>query len=860
LDTTSTLPHWIKVLLDLLSQITGGRGGIDHVIVNYVIAGMLYAALYVVARNKYRTDPQPREHMLQWGFGFGMCREFFMLSMAVIEALGWVGHAQLHAIFPPFEHMLRGVAFILIAGAFLNYLINDASLTRRYIQFGVASVLLAYAVTAWPWAAQLAADPKIVFGKTWYDLYWHANASIWIMIAGSALINRTSGTVRNWVITALALIFLHEFLKIPDILLNEVYEKIFAPIRVLLYLVAIPILGYIYVREQSLERLQNLSLLKQRSLEVETALQSLSISNQKLSDSEELLQVTFDSIGDAVITTDTQGRVQWLNPVAERLTGWLKSEVQDLPLAKIYKTVDDNTREPVANAISACLTQNKAIKLTSHTSLISRYGHLYPIEESAAPICGADGKIRGAVLVFHDVSEKRRSDVEIKHRATRDMLTGLINRTEFESRLSRTLENVHKHQEPSVLLFIDLDQFKVVNDACGHSVGDQLLRQVSILLESCVREQRDVVARLGGDEFSIILEHCDITQAQHIAQIICDKLDEYRYPYDGRRFRVGASIGLVPIDQRWSNIASLMKAADISCYAAKEAGRNRLHVWVDSDSMMNARAGEMQWVNRIEHALDNNRFELFGQRVEPIAGRTEALHIEVLLRLREFDGSLILPEAFFPSAERFHLATRIDRWVLRNTFDFLSVLQQPAQLKLLSINLSGHSISDRVFQSDVLEMIHAAQFPPNKLCFEITETAAITNIGEAKKFIDTMRALGVKIALDDFGAGASSFSYLKVLPVDYLKIDGHFVTHLLNDQLAYAAVNCFKDVAKILGITTVAEFVEREDTRQALEKIGIDLMQGHLIHQPEPLLNLFQITTNDGIKSDPESPIFGIAI
>ncbi len=855
MDTTTTLPHWIKVFLDLLSQFTGGRGGIDHVIVNYAAAGILYAVLFIVARKKYRTDPQPRERMLQWGFGFAAGREFFMVGMAAIQTLGWLSPLELHKVFPPFEHFLLGVGLILIAGAFLSYLINDASLARKYIQFGVASAVLAYALTAWPWATLLAANPKMVFGKTWYDLYWHANASIWILIAAHVLVNRTSGRVRNLVITALALFFLYEFLKIPDILLDEVYENIFAPIRVLLYLLAIPILGYIYVREQAIERQHNLDLLKKRSAEVETALQSLSSSNQQLSDSQELLQVTFESIGDAVITTDLHGRVQWLNPVAERLTGWLKHEVQGVPLAKIYKTIDDSTKAPVANSVSACLTQNQVIKLTGHTSLISRYGTICAIEESAAPICGADGKSRGAVLVFHDVSEKRRSDVEIKHRATHDMLTGLINRTEFESRLYRMLENIHKDKASGVLLFIDLDQFKLVNDACGHSIGDQLLRQISILLQSCVREECDIVARLGGDEFGAILDGCDIAQAEHIAQIICNKLDDYRYPHDGRRFRVGASIGLVPIDQRWTNITGLMKAADISCYAAKEAGRNRVHVWLDSDSMVSARAGEVQWVNRIEHALDENSFELFGQRVEPISGRSEQLHIEVLLRLREFDGSLVLPQAFLPSAERFHLATRIDRWVLKHTFGFLTMLQNVAQLKLVCINLSGHSISDRVFQSDVLAMIHAAQFPPDKLCFEITETAAITNIGEAKKFIDLMRALGVKIALDDFGAGASSFSYLKELPVDFLKIDGHFVTSLLNDKLAYAAVNCFQDVAKILGITTVAEFVESEDTRQALEKIGIDLIQGHLIHEPEPLTNLFQISKTDPVKVAPTANV-----
>jgi diguanylate cyclase (GGDEF)-like protein len=421
------------------------------------------------------------------------------------------------------------------------------------------------------------------------------------------------------------------------------------------------------------------------------------------------------------------------------------------------------------------------------------------------------------------------------------MLTGLINRSEFESHLARELDIIKQDNLTHALLFIDLDQFKIVNDTCGHAIGDQLLRQISILLQSCLREH-DTIARLGGDEFGIILRRCDITEAQNIAKIICDKLDDYRYPHENRRFRIGASIGLVVLDRRWTNITSPMKAADISCYAAKEEGRNRVHIWVDSDNMMNARAGEMVWVNRIEQALDENRFVLFGQHIEPITGPIETLHIEVLLRMREYDGSLILPDSFIPSAERFQMATRIDRWVLKNTFEFLANLKAITRLKLLSINLSGHSISDQVFQNDVLEMIRTATFPAKKLCFEITETAAITNIGETKKFIAAMRSLGVKIALDDFGIGASSFGYLKELPVDFLKIDGHFMNRLLNDKLDHAAVSCFHEVAKIMGVTTVAECVEREDTRQALEKIGIDMIQGHLIHHAEPLWFLFETT------------------
>ena len=559
---------------------------------------------------------------------------------------------------------------------------------------------------------------------------------------------------------------------------------------------------------------------------------------RELAEKHELLRVTLHSIGDAVITTDAHGRVQWLNPVAERMTGWPNEAARDQPLGQVFHIVNELTREPEVNPFERCLAEDVHVGQLDQTLLISRHGVEYGIEDSAAPIRDEDGAMLGVVLVFHDVTEQRRMGHEMNFRATHDELTGLVNRAEFDKRLTRVLSEAHEHDSSHALMYIDLDQFKLVNDACGHSVGDQLLCQVTNLLQGCVRA-RDTLARLGGDEFGVILEHCNVDQAHRVAQDICDQMSEFRFIHDGRRFRIGTSIGLVPLDKRWATTASVLQAADTSCYAAKEVGRNRVHAWYDTDQAMRARKGEMQWASRLEQALDENRFILYGQRIAAIHQDTQGLHCEVLLRLKDTDGSVIPPGAFLPAAERFHMASRIDRWVVRHVFEWLASQGEALdQIDTIAVNLSGQSISDSTFHQFMQELIAETSVDVRKLCLEITETSAITNLADAGAFIDGMRQRGVRMALDDFGSGASSFGYLKTLPVDYLKIDGQFIKALVNDPLDQATVRCFCEVARVLGIKTIAEFVETEDTLHALRKLGVDHAQGYLLHKPQPLTEL----------------------
>jgi diguanylate cyclase len=554
----------------------------------------------------------------------------------------------------------------------------------------------------------------------------------------------------------------------------------------------------------------------------------------KLAEQHELMRITLQSIGDAVITTDALGNIVWMNPVAERLTSWSTEDAHGQSLREVFHVVNTHTREVIPNPATVCLLE-KYVGMPHDTTLISRDGSEYGIQESASPMLSERGEVLGVVIVFHDVTEQRKMTGEMRFRATHDSLTSLINRAEFESRLGRLLQTAHNEQTENALLYIDLDQFKIVNDSCGHAVGDQLLIQVSKMLGESVRA-RDTLARLGGDEFAILLERCPQAQAQRVAQQICDRMEDFRFMHDGRRFRVGTSIGLVPVDQRWITPEAIMQAADGACYAAKEGGRNRVHTWFDSDASVAARHGEMQWTTRIEQALDDDEFVLHGQRIKALSDGAIGLHAEVLVRMKDADGSLIMPNAFLPAAERFQLASRIDKLVLRRTLDWMLRVGSLQHIENISVNLSGKSVGDRAFHRWAIEQLQGVGIEIcQRLSIELTETAAVTNLTDAVTFIKQVRGLGVRVALDDFGSGASSFGYLKTMPVDLLKIDGQFVRDLASDPLDEAAVRSFANVAKVIGVKTVAEYVESAAILDKVTEIGIDFAQGFYLFEPEPL-------------------------
>lgn len=560
---------------------------------------------------------------------------------------------------------------------------------------------------------------------------------------------------------------------------------------------------------------------------------------QTLAQAHEHLRVIMDSIADAVITTDTRGKVQYLNPVAVALTGWTLKEAVGKPSTEVFHIIEEATRRPALNPIKLCLKEKKVTSIAKNTLLISRDGSECGIENSVSPIRDKDGNTIGVVLVFHDVTEQRKMAEEISYRASHDVLTGLVNRAEFENRLNHFIQDNREADMQNAMMYIDLDRFKVINDSCGHAAGDKVLKDIAEVMHTCIRTT-DTLARIGGDEFAVILYKCNTQQAMKIAKNICKVVEEYRYIHTEEYFRLGASIGLVMIDKHWTSTTSLMQAADSACYEAKNTGRNRVHLYYDDNHLAGSQRRETKWVSRIEKALEDKTFVLFCQRIMPLK-HNGLEHAEILIRMVDKDGTLIPPSAFLPAAERFHLASRIDRFVVAEVFDWMRINNDRLNhIESISVNLSGQSLSDPLFHSFVFGLIESTKLDFSKLCFEITETAAITNIIDAKKFIAEISKYGIKFALDDFGSGVSSFGYLKNLDVDYLKIDGQFITDLIINEIGQATVRCIAEVAKVTGKKTIAEWVDNKTVENMLKKMGIDFTQGFLKHNPAPLSFLLE--------------------
>ena len=560
----------------------------------------------------------------------------------------------------------------------------------------------------------------------------------------------------------------------------------------------------------------------------------------ELMEAKEKALVTLESIGDAVITTDETGLVQYLNPVAEELTGWTTKEAINKSLPEVFNIFNESTNEPVENPVIRVLRDNIIIGLANHTVLINKHGKRFAIEDSAAPIRDKQGNILGVILVFHDVSSARSMAEQLSWQASHDSLTGLINRLEFEVRLNELLEK-ENDQNSHALVYMDLDQFKVVNDTCGHIAGDELLKQVASLFLKHIRDN-DILARLGGDEFGVLLENCPAERAHTISNNIIRDLDQFRFLWHDKAFTVGTSIGLVPFTKTNNEtISTLMSAADVACYAAKDAGRNRIHTYKQDDDELVQRHGEMQWVSQIQHALENNRFVLYCQPiVSTSADQNEPHHYEILVRMKNDEGKIIPPMSFLPAAERYNLMPDIDRWIITHVIK--QIKKHPlTQGSMIAINLSGNSLSDDNFLNFVITILDDKEINPKQFCFEITETAAISNLSRVTSFIATLKQRGCQFSLDDFGSGLSSFTYLKNLNVDYLKIDGAFVKDMNHDLIDKSMVEAINQIGHVMSIKTIAEFVEDKATFDALVEMGIDYAQGYYFSKPFPFEKLKSI-------------------
>jgi len=552
----------------------------------------------------------------------------------------------------------------------------------------------------------------------------------------------------------------------------------------------------------------------------------------------ERAEVTLASIGDGVIRTDAAGLVDYLNPVAERLTGWSSAEALGCPLGRVFNVVDELGRRPLFNPVDRCLKEGAMIEPPGSSLLLRRDGVEFTIRDSVAPIRDGQGRTTGTVLVFKDVTELRGMEREMTYLARHDALTGLINRREFENRLQFCLRTAAEEGREHAFFYLDLDEFKLVNDTAGHLAGDELLKQVTGVLSACLRKS-DTLARLGGDEFGVLLEDTPPARARELAEDLISAVKAHRFVWGEQFFDASVSLGMVMIDARSVDMGQVLSAADAACYVAKESGRNRSHLYQLDDTLVAERHGEMQWIHRIHKAFEEKRFRLYRQAIEPLAanGAAGPPLCEIFIRMLDEEGGIASPGAFIPAAERYHLIPSIDRWVVHAAFAALvpGPFARDGGATCFAINLSGQSIGEASFLDYVLGELAASGIAPERLCFEITETAAVANLARATRFIAALQGLGCRFVLDDFGSGLSSFAYLKNLRVDFLKIDGEFVRGMVGDSVQRALVASIHQIGHVMGIQTIAESVENRATLQALRAIGVDYAQGYEIAAPEPL-------------------------
>lgn len=551
--------------------------------------------------------------------------------------------------------------------------------------------------------------------------------------------------------------------------------------------------------------------------------------------------VTLASIADAVIATDARGMVEYLNPVAEHLTGWLLAEAKGEPLTRVFTVLHETSREPVETSAERCLDEDRPMGLTSHLTLVRRDGVEFAIDESAAPLHDHEGRLTGVVMVFRDATPQRQLTRQLSHQATHDPLTGLINRREFERRLARVVSSARDSSTTHGLCYLDLDRFKTVNDTCGHVAGDALLRQLAGILRGELRS-RDTLARLGGDEFAVLLEHCEMEQARRIAEGLRQAVENFRFTWDDHTFALGVSIGLVELAAGSTTESEALRAADAACYRAKHAGRNRIHAaWLDDAALPDG--ARTDWTARITRALEESQFRLYAQPIVPLARTAvaEAGFWEVFLRLEDADAGLLPAGAFLPAAERYSLMSVIDHWVVRRTISLLAGWRPRADQQSLPpccINLGAESLRDERLIGLIRERLQVDRLAPGSLCFEVSEQAVLADLAQAVSFTRELRELGCRVALDDFAGGLSSLHYLKALPLDLLKLSPAVIRDLEADPLQAVVARAATQAGRVLGIPIVAKAADTGAALDALRALGVDFAQGFALAAPRPIEDL----------------------
>jgi diguanylate cyclase (GGDEF)-like protein/PAS domain S-box-containing protein len=547
-----------------------------------------------------------------------------------------------------------------------------------------------------------------------------------------------------------------------------------------------------------------------------------------------LSQITFNMGEGAMLVRASDATILYANPAFDKMFGYEADGVIGKHISILNPATEVAAENPSAIMLRELRTSGA---WRGEICSVKKDGTIFWCSANLSTFTHSEiGQVW--IFIYSDISKRKQVEENLSYMASHDNLTGLFNRREFENRAERVISAIQQDGGKHALCFLDLDQFKVVNDTCGHTAGDELLRQLSNALKKIVRRS-DTFARIGGDEFGLLMVNCSLGEAERAANKILGEVENFQFSWENQQFRIGVSIGLVGITDATDHLTELLKRADAACYMAKDLGRNRIHVYREDDAELAHRHGQMQWVTRINQALKENRFTLYAQKIVSLSNDAKQ-HYEILIRMIDTDGTIIPPGAYLPAAERYDLIDKIDSWVINNVFTLMTSHREfVQQIDFISINLSGQSVTNLDFLRTVIDKIENYAIDAEKICFEITETAAISNLNVATSFITELAKLGCKFALDDFGSGLSSFGYLKNLPVNYLKIDGMFVKDMVTDPIDHAMVKSINDIGHVMGMKTIAEFVENDSIRDLLAEIGVDYVQGYGIEKPLPVSEIF---------------------
>ncbi len=567
------------------------------------------------------------------------------------------------------------------------------------------------------------------------------------------------------------------------------------------------------------------------------AIRQITNTEKQLFFEKELAQITLHSIGDGVITVDKNYNIKTINPVAELLADVKSKDVIGKSILTIYENENGKQRTEINDNLSGSNIQRSLFDFT----LTKKDGEKFEVEHTIAPIIDHDNTVLGAVIILRDVTKVRTMEKRLSYQASHDSLTGLINRREFEVRLNQIIRKAQTENTKHSICFLDLDKFKIINDTSGHAAGDEFLKQISKTIHSLLR-QTDVLARLGGDEFAILLDGCSIKKAKQICNLIIKTIKDTRFNWGNNSFETGASIGIVPITNLTVSTSEVMSTVDAACYEAKDKGRNRIQVFEPNDAEFVKHQLETSWIQKIKDAIKDDKFELYFQELRNINPQYPTPKtVEILVRLND-QGKVVTPDSFIPTAERYNLMPLIDEWVISNTVEFLKEYQQKHHSDIrVAINLSGQSLSENSVLNLITDKLRKNKAIKKELiCFEITETAAIANMTKAVEFITYIKQMGCNFSLDDFGSGLSSFSYLKNMPVDNIKIDGAFIREIHTDSTNKVFVESIHNISRTMGIKTTAEYVENEEILNCIKSIGIDYAQGYHISKPLPVKTLLE--------------------